>query len=191
MNGNKSLFAYQQIMAIELSDILNENIKCELEKKKDIKTVFPNAYSVYDKSIVKEYQSKCNKNNNKPIQKKKKDCLTILGVDKLYKRSTESRFFTPKNPALNEYKIDIPVQISNFISVNFKKSILLQKEQDEVSQYYFSRVKPNEAVASWDSLINTLELYTSFETKNNPNPSSMNKIYENDSVILVDKFNSV
>lgn len=191
MNGNKSLFACQHIMAIELSNILNENIKSELEKKKDIKTVFPNAYSVYDKNIVKEYQSKCNINNNKPIPNKKKDCLTILGVDKLYKRSTESRFFTPKKPALNEYKIDIPVQISNFISVNFKKSILLQKEQDEVSQYYFSRVKANEAVASWDSLINTLELYTSFETKNNPNLSSMNKIYENDSVILVDKFNSV
>ena len=62
---------------------------------------------------------------------------------------------------------EVPLEISNFISENIKRSILFKKEKDEISDYYFSIKKSYEAEDSWRSLVNTLEMYNSFENCNN------------------------
>ena len=51
MINNKNIFEYQYLMAIQLSNIFNVNKKFELENIKNQKTIFPNAYSVYNKDI--------------------------------------------------------------------------------------------------------------------------------------------
>ena len=55
MNTNKDLFPQQRLMAIELSKILTSEKYHELYKNKNIKTVFPNGFSVYSKDLVINY----------------------------------------------------------------------------------------------------------------------------------------
>ncbi len=65
MNNNKNIFANQHILAIKLSDICSESKRIELEGIKNIKTIFPNVYTVYNKDIVQSYIKLCQNNNNK------------------------------------------------------------------------------------------------------------------------------
>ena len=55
MNTNKDIFPQQRLMAIELSKILTNKKYNELYKSKNIKTVFPNGFSVYKKDLVIKY----------------------------------------------------------------------------------------------------------------------------------------
>ena len=55
MNSNKDIFHQQRLMAIELSQILTNEKYNELYKSRNIKTVFPNGYSVYHKDLVVQY----------------------------------------------------------------------------------------------------------------------------------------
>ena len=52
MNTNKDIFPQQRLMAIELSKILTNEKYHELYKNKNIKTIFPNGFSVYSKDLV-------------------------------------------------------------------------------------------------------------------------------------------
>lgn len=55
MNSDKEIFHQQRQMAIELSHVLTNNKYNELYKLKDIRTVFPNGFSVYTKELVIQY----------------------------------------------------------------------------------------------------------------------------------------
>jgi len=55
MNTNKDIFPQQRLMAIELSKILTNEKYHELYKNKNIKTIFPNGFSVYSKDLVSRY----------------------------------------------------------------------------------------------------------------------------------------
>ena len=55
MNSDKDIFPQQRLMAIELSKILTDKKYKELYKLRDIKTVFPNGFSVYKKELVLQY----------------------------------------------------------------------------------------------------------------------------------------
>ena len=187
MNSNNQIFANQHIMAIELSGIFT-NKKVENYLKNEIKnkrTIFPNASNVYNKDIVKEYyeRNKDKINSNK----KSKKIYSIIGLNNLYKRKEKSRFDFASNALLNNDNdiSEVPIEISNFISENIKRSILFKKEKDEISDYYFSIKKSNEAEDRWRSLVNTLNMYNAFENSNN----SIKK-YENENIIVVSKFNS-
>ena len=55
MNSDKDIFPQQRLMAIELSKILTNKKYKELYQLRDIKTVFPNGFSVYKKELVIRY----------------------------------------------------------------------------------------------------------------------------------------
>ena len=55
MNSNKDIFPQQRLMAVELSKILTNEKYHELYKNKNIKTIFPNGFSVYSKDLVIKY----------------------------------------------------------------------------------------------------------------------------------------
>ena len=118
---------------------------------KNKRTIFPNANNVYCKDIVKEYYEK-NKNKinlcfDYNDNKKRKKVYSIIGLDNLYKREKKSRFDFAINANLNNNENnnqnnidDIPLEISNFISENIKRSILFKKEKDIISDYFFQLI---------------------------------------------------
>jgi CCR4-NOT transcription complex subunit 4 len=55
MNNDKDIFPQQRLMAIELSKILTDKKYKELYELRDIKTVFPNGFSVYKKELIIRY----------------------------------------------------------------------------------------------------------------------------------------
>ena len=55
MNTDKDIFPQQRLMAIELSEILTNKKYKELYKLREIKTVFPNGFSVYKKELIIRY----------------------------------------------------------------------------------------------------------------------------------------
>ena len=55
MNSDKDIFPQQRLMAIELSKILTDKKYKELYKLRDVKTVFPNGFSVYKKELIIRY----------------------------------------------------------------------------------------------------------------------------------------
>jgi hypothetical protein len=55
MNTDKDLFPQQRLMAIKLSEILTNKKYKELYQLKDIKTIFPNCFTVYKKDLVIRY----------------------------------------------------------------------------------------------------------------------------------------
>ena len=60
MNTDKDIFPQQRLMAIELSKILTNKKYKELYNLRDIKTVFPNGFSVYKKELVIRYMKEKN-----------------------------------------------------------------------------------------------------------------------------------
>ena len=58
MNNDKDIFNQQRLMAIELSEILTNKKYKELYKIRDIKTIFPNGFSVYKKNLIIQYIQK-------------------------------------------------------------------------------------------------------------------------------------
>ena len=196
INSNKTIYKNQLIKAIKLSGIFNNvNMINYLNSIKNKRTIFPNANNVYSKDIVKEYYEK-NKNKinlcfNYNDNIKRKKVFSIIGLDNLYKREKKSRFDFATNAKLNNNENnnqnnidDIPLEISNFISENIKRSILFKKEKEMISDYFFSINKFYEKEDKWKSLLNTLENYSIFEN------CRIRKIGENENIIVVTKFNS-
>ena len=72
MNSNTSIFYDQQILAIKLADLFNEEFKKKVKKISKKKTIFPNIETIYLKEIVMELQEEKNgkKEKNEIIQKK-------------------------------------------------------------------------------------------------------------------------
>jgi CCR4-NOT transcription complex subunit 4 len=196
MNSNKEIFASQHVMAIELSQILTsksikDHIINVIGKRK---TIFPNPSTVYEKDIVKKYIAEHNlkqddahlDNNSQTESSPKRKVMSILDLDKIYNKKDKSRFdFAVSNTENNvNYNIDIPEKISDFLTEKFKRSILFNKEKEEVSKYFFSLPsKGRDAEDRWFNLLTTLEMYSSFD-------EHMNIISQNDDTILVSKFNS-
>ena len=56
MNSNKNIFYEQQLLAIEILDLYNSEVKRSLcnKNKKKLKCVFPSIDSIYSKDIVIE-----------------------------------------------------------------------------------------------------------------------------------------
>ena len=197
INYNKTIYKNQHIKAIKLSGIFNNiNMINYLKDIKNKRTIFPNASNVYSKDIVKEYyenyKNKINLNFNDNDNMKKKKIYSIIGLDNLYKREKKSRFDFATNAQLNNNNEnnnqnnidDIPLEISNFISENIKKSILFKRENDEISDYFFSINKSYEKEDKWKSLLNTLENYSIFEN------CRIRKIGEDENIIVVNKYNT-
>ena len=185
MNNNKNIFANQHILAIKLSDIYSESKRIELEGIKNLKTIFPNAYSVYNKDIVQNYiklylnnnnenlENICkkienndnnlvfenNNNNNNNDKNNKKTYLSINSLHKIFSSRDKSRFsfVNDKNNVNSLYKIDVPISIRNFISEKLNYSKITQKETNDIIDYYFSHsYKIND---KWDYLISTLNMW--------------------------------
>ena len=197
VNYNKTIYKNQHIKAIKLSGIFNNvNVINYLRDIKNKKTIFPNASNVYNKDIVKEYYERHNNKINLNFiyndNIKRKKIYSIIGLDNLYKREKKSRFDFAANAKLNNNvdnnnqnnNDDIPLEISNFISENIRRSILFKKENDLISDYFFSINKSYEKEDKWKSLLNTLENYNIFEN------CKIRKIGENENIIVVNKFNT-
>lgn len=186
--NNKNIFSNQHIKAIELSNIFNKTKRSSIELLKSKETIFPNVSTVYSKDVVVNYQQKENS------IKKPKKFISIITLDKLYQSRDRSRFNFDAVTVDPQYLIQVPEPVSDFLYINFKRSILLRKEQEDVSQYYFSQIKANDAEDSWSSLITTLDLFSSFEDDSSTqyqHNSTIKNIKVNDEVVLIDKFNSV
>ena len=142
MSNNKKIFELQQKKAIELSQIKTERKRKQLEEIRNRRTIFPNAYDVYNKEVVKEYLRKNVKRNRYD----------------LFQSQKESRFdFVQKDVAANSnIKIDVPKKLSSLISKKFIRSVLYKKERDEIIEYYFSKRKASDSNDIWSFLINTL-----------------------------------
>ena len=60
MNNDKDIFPQQRLLAIELSEVLTDRKYQELYKLRNIKTVFPNGFSIYKKELISQYIQKKN-----------------------------------------------------------------------------------------------------------------------------------
>ena len=137
-----------------------------------------------------------NNNNNDNKNKKKKTYITINSLNKIFKSKKESRFdfVIEKNPA-NNNNIDVPLDIQLFLDKNLRHSVLYEKEKEKekVTDNYFNIVKNREdnnnnkksKDDNWSTLISILKMYNEFNEMN----ESKTKV--NDSIILIDKFNSI
>jgi hypothetical protein len=54
MNANKNVFYEQQLLAMKLANIFNENVRKILNSAKKFKSVFPSTEKIYDKQIVQD-----------------------------------------------------------------------------------------------------------------------------------------
>ena len=140
-----------------------------------------------------------NNNNNDNKNKKKKTYITINSLNKIFKSKNESRFdfVIEKNPA-NNNNIDVPLDIQLFLDKNLRHSVLYEKEKEKekVTDKYFNIVKNRDfnnnnnnntksKDDNWSTLISILKMYNEFNEMNET------KTKVNDSIIIVDKFNSI
>ena len=196
MNKNKNIFEYQLLMAIHLSQVLTKSKRVELDKIKNRKTYFPNAYSVYNKDIVISYLrqninhinniDKCN--NNCTLNKSDNPYLTINNLNSIYCSKKNSRFSFVNDKDNNKnsiYKIEVPIPVQHFISENLRYSIISRREQNEIIDYYFSHSYEIDDI--WGYLISTLNMWKEFQDYPNGNN---NFGLNNDNDILIDKFNT-
>ena len=161
MINNKNIFEYQYLMAIQLSNIFNVNKKFELENIKNQKTIFPNAYSVYNKDIVLSY-IKQNMINDKLYKFENLN----FDINKIYLSKNKSRFsfVNEKDNNINSiYKIEVPISLQHFISENLRYSIICKKEQNEIIDYYFSHSYDSNNI--WGYLISTLNMWKEYNNK--------------------------
>ena len=161
MNSDKDIFPQQRLMAIELSKILTKEKYNELSKIKHIKTVFPNAFSVYKKDLVIKYikernlgialnltnteipkdKNKENNNNtkNKFIANNCKELINHFievknNLHQLYKSTPKSRFSFVKedqNLSGNTFGQIIPNKINDFLTQQFVRHSWIYKEEQK------------------------------------------------------------
>ena len=111
MNSDKDIFPQQRLLAIELSKILTNKKYQELYKLRDIKTVFPNGFSVYKKELVIWYIK----------EKHYGICLNL--------ESTELKFETKK-----ETKNEIKTKPNEEEKENIAKNGALKDKEEKSSQ---------------------------------------------------------
>ena len=111
MNSDKDIFPQQRLLAIELSKILTNKKYQELYKLRDIKTVFPNGFSVYKKELVIRYIK----------EKHYGICLNL--------ESTELKFETKK-----ETKNEIKTEQNEEEKENIAKNGALKDKEEKSSQ---------------------------------------------------------
>ena len=161
MNSDKDIFPQQRLMAIELSKILTKEKYNELSKIKHIKTVFPNAFSVYKKDLVikyikernlgialnltnKEIPKDKNKENNNNTKNKfiANNCKELINhfievknnLHQLYKSTPKSRFSFVKedqNLSGNNFGQIIPNKINDFLTQQFVRHSWIYKEEQK------------------------------------------------------------
>ena len=161
MNSDKDIFPQQRLMAIELSKILTKEKYNELSKIKHIKTVFPNAFSVYKKDLVIKYIKERNlgialnltnteipkdknKENNKNTKNKfiANNCKELINhfievknnLHQLYKSTPKSRFSFVKedqNLSGNNFGQIIPNKINDFLTQQFVRHSWIYKEEQK------------------------------------------------------------
>lgn len=189
MNNNRNIFATQQMMAIELSKILTSRKKQkQLEFIKTKKTIFPNAYDVYNKEVVKNYMKlhkiELPNSKSKVPKKQKKKLLNVNKLFNIFKSKEQSRFdFVKKDLASNaNIKIEVPVPLTSYLTENFSRSTYFQKEYDTISEYYFSNNQAYDSNDIWAFLINTIKLFNDLETDKD--------CKENENFVTLENFNS-
>ena len=163
MNTDKDIFPQQRLMAIELSKILTNKKYNELYKLKDIKTVFPNGFSVYKKESVIRYikeknlgiclNSKCSelniineikKEKNKDKEKKDaKDKENRAKIGEIIKNENENindgkalfeNYINFKNNLNNLFK-SAPKSRFNFVKPDFKNNEINQVIPSQINDF--------------------------------------------------------
>ena len=140
MISNKNTFFHQILTALKLSKINSIEKKYKLSLNKNRTTVFPNAFSVYNKKFFVNKNNTLNNNNNKQ--------------NKIYKSYNKSRFNFINNKIDENSNVDVPLSIQSFVNENINYFLSL-KEKD-FSNYYFSLKNEKN---SWVTLINTLNVW--------------------------------
>ena len=203
MNNDKEMFNEQRIKAIQLSKILTNEKYQQLLKLKDRKTVFPNCFSVYSRELVQKYIAQqnlkpllCfdNSKSSPSVDKNKKEEPAKITENE--KKSYGKKYnIIPNNPKKNHKLFDaadvsrfdfvnkedkntekIPNQINEFLTQQFRRSILYNKEKTELNDYYFSLKENNslDSNDSWSSLVSTLKMWNDFNENDNPNGEAEN-----------------
>jgi hypothetical protein len=161
MNTDKDIFPQQRLMAIELSKILTNKKYNELYKLKDIKTVFPNGFSVYKKESVIRYikeknlgiclNSKCSELNiinekNKDKEKKDaKDKENRAENGEIIKKENENKslndgkalfenYINFKNNLNNLFRSS-PKSRFNFVKPDFKNNEINQVIPSQINDF--------------------------------------------------------
>ena len=144
MNSDKDIFPQQRLLAIELSKILTNKKYNELYKLRDIKTVFPNGFSVYKKELVLRYIKEKNLGISLNLQ-----TIQIKKNEKNKKKNSETNIQKSKEKVNNEELIkkdndnkiinDGKTLFKNYI--NFKNSLNSLFKSTQKSRFNF--VKPD------------------------------------------------
>ena len=151
MNTNKDIFPQQRLMAIELSKILTNEKYHELYKNKNIKTIFPNSFSVYSKDLVIRYIKEnhlgiaLNLNYSElTIEKeplKQKNQINNK-IEEKKEKNSEEKNKNQINIKLNPHKQNLNELIKNFINV--KNSLNYLYKSTPKSRFNF--VKDNQDI---------------------------------------------
>ena len=159
MNTDKDIFPQQRLMAIELSKILTNKKYNELYKLRDVKTVFPNGFSVYKKESVIRYikernlgiclNLKCselNKEKNKEKEKEDvKDKENRAKNGELIKKENENKslndgkalfenYINFKNNLSNLFR-SAPKSRFNFVKPDFKNNEINQIIPSQINDF--------------------------------------------------------
>ena len=110
MNNDKDIFPQQRLMAIELSKILTNKKYKELYKLRDIKTVFPNGFSVYKKELIIRYIKQ--KNIGRALNLKSTE-LKFEKIDNKKEASIKDTDNEKKNESTNDKQIIIKDDVEN------------------------------------------------------------------------------
>jgi len=144
MNSDKDIFPQQRLLAIELSKILTNKKYNELYKLRDIKTVFPNGFSVYKKELVLRYIKEKNLGISLNLES-----IQIKKTEKNKKKNSETNIQKIKEKVNNEELIkkdsdnkiinDGKELFKNYI--NFKNNLNSLFKSTQKSRFSF--VKPD------------------------------------------------
>ena len=176
----------------------NYNINSNINNNRFINNLNENNNNNFNDNNNNNNDNNDNNDNNNNKNKKKITYITINSLNKIFKSKKESRFdfVIEKNPA-NNNNIDVPLDIQLFLDKNLRHSVLYEKEKEKekVTDKYFNIVKNRDfnnnnnntksKDDNWSTLISILKMYNEFNEMN----ESKTKV--NDSIILIDKFNSI
>ena len=200
LNFQNYIFNFQNKIDINYNKNSNNNniindtvINRLIENNNNINNIINNDNYNNSDNIINNNINNNNNTNEEIKNKKKLTYITINSLNKIFKSKKESRFdfVIKKNPA-NNNNIDVPVDIQLFLDKNLRHSVLYEKEKEKVTDKYFNIIKNRDLDNNnkkskddnWSTLISILKIYNEF---NEMNESKTN----NDSIIIIDKFNSI
>ena len=112
MNSDKDIFPQQRLLAIELSKILTNKKYNELYKLRDIKTVFPNGFSVYKKELVLRYIKEKNLGISLNLES-----IQIKKTEKNKKKNSETNIQKIKEKVNNKELIKKEMMEKNYLKI--------------------------------------------------------------------------